>query len=30
MPKGRGSREESLPAGVAEEIIENGFFGYHE
>jgi hypothetical protein len=30
MPDGRGSWEESLPAGVAEEIIENGFFGYRE
>jgi hypothetical protein len=30
MPNGRGSWEESLPAGVAEEIIENGFFGYRE
>ncbi len=30
MPNGRGSWEESLPAGVAEEIIGNGFFGYRE
>ena len=28
LPEGRGSWEESLPAGVAEEIIERKLFGY--
>ncbi len=27
---GRGSWEKSLPPGVAEEIIENRFFGYRD
>ena len=26
LPKGRGDWEQQLPAGVAEEIIKNGFF----
>ena len=30
LPSGRGSWEQSLPAGVAEEVIENHFFGYHD
>jgi len=30
LPNGRGEWEQSLPAGVAEEIINNGFFGYRD
>jgi hypothetical protein len=30
LPNGRGSWEKSLPPGVAEEIIENHFFGYRD
>ena len=30
LPNGRGSWEKSLPPGVAEEIIENRFFGYRD
>ena len=30
LPNGRGEWEHSLPPGVAEEIIENGFFGYRD
>ncbi len=30
LPNGRGDWEKSLPQGVAEEIIENRFFGYHD
>ena len=30
LPNGRGSWEQDLPPGVAEEIIENRFFGYHD
>jgi len=30
LPNGRGSWEQCLPPGVAEEIIENRFFGYRD
>jgi len=30
LTNGRGSWEQCLPEGVAEEIIENRFFGYHD
>jgi hypothetical protein len=30
LPNGRGSWEKNLPPGVAEEIIENHFFGYRD
>jgi hypothetical protein len=30
LPNGRGEWEKSLPSGVAEEIIENHFFGYRD
>ena len=30
LPSGRGEWEQSLPEGVAEEIIENKFFGYRD
>jgi hypothetical protein len=30
LPNGRGSWEKCLPPGVAEEIIENRFFGYRD
>jgi len=30
LPNGRGNWEQNLPVGVAEEIIENEFFGYRE
>jgi hypothetical protein len=30
LRNGRGSWEHCLPDGVAEEIIENRFFGYRE
>jgi hypothetical protein len=30
LPNGRGSWEQNLPPGIAEEIIENHFFGYRD
>jgi hypothetical protein len=30
LPNGRGSWEQDLPPGVAEEIIQNHFFGYRD
>lgn len=30
LPNGRGEWEQSLPPGIADEIIANGFFGYRD